>query len=770
MLFLFTTPVHGGSLPDDYDCRQESGQLGIEDVFGPGNVTGISGNGSLTTGFGYAGELTLLRWPSPSYFDQVHYLTPFLKKACKTRKRPRNGAMRNMGSFAGLYLEQDDGPGEMHWFRDEDWTHTQGYLSPDSPVMVTESVHPGLGIRVAALNYVVPGRDVLVRHYEVIFEPDAAFLEARLFYYENMEVITRKIPYVPILDSALEATGDFAVLYHAGSDALIHFRPQHPKRALVPKPGTPQEDVDTWIEELDMLFPFDPQRKATPVYIALGADFSGAAETGSSDSHQCGLQARIRPPERLKTGAFWDALDGGLSGNSSMAGNVDAALMKTLDPGLGHASFTVYISAGSSATDAFSNLAWARERGQEALMEEANAFWGAWIGTASLPDTSDPEILAVCKRTLISVRQGFDPGTGAFVASVTTQPPYSVNWPRDGVYFAHVMDVAGFPGIAEKNYRFYTRVQRDCKDPESPRYDRFCKKERRYRRKYGWHLDGTYDMCYYADGVPGGPIFYEIDNAGFSSWGIMEHASFLGAEERNHYLCGDASKPVDLGVYPALRKTGDSLAACITPGDTSGLQCAAIEDDTIFLEQTLNGAMAVYLALDAAIRAGTLCGESPAKLEAWQARKQELSEAVETHFWDPVEGHYMGTGPGSYLIWPARYPLEGERLESHCQYLFSEVKKHLNKEERFTAYVAKAVLALAYLGWDTGDPDFNLGWAVEVLLKEVPTPLGHYGEGFVTVDLDNDGELEFSNRVAIPHLWEASLAYLSAMAYFGSVD
>ena len=763
-------PAWAGSLPADYDCGQEAGLQGIEDVYGPGNVTGISGNGSLTVGFGYAGELTLFRWPSPSYFDQVRYLTPFLTNACETRKLPRNGAGENMGSFAGIYLKGREGFGKVYWFRDEAWFHAQHYQSPESPVLVTESKNPEQGLLVNTLNFVVPGRDVLVRHYEMVFDPDTSIEEAKLFYYENMEIITEKIPYLPILDSALETTGDFGVLYHAGHDALIHFRPQDPRISLVPKPGTPQEDVDAWINNLDNLFPHDPERPEVPVFIVLGGDFSGLGGSRFSDGHQCGLQDKNRPPPRLKLGAFHDCLDGELVGNSAIAGNVDAALMKTMDPGAGNASFTVYLAAAGTAADAFLQLGRAREKGWQALMEETNNFWKRWIQKARMPRTSDPEILAVCKRTLVSIRQGWYAPTGAFVASVTTQPPYSVNWTRDGVYFAHVMDVAGFPEIAEKNLRFYTQVQRNCKDPESPCYDMFCEMEEFFQRLFGWHLDGTYDMSYYADGTPGAPIFYEIDNAGFASWGIWEHASFLGPEEKRCYLCGDPSVSGDSGVYPALKKTGDALALCITPGDTSGLQCSAIEDDTIIPEQSLNGAMAVNLALDAAIGAGEICGESPEKLESWINRKQDLMEAVEAHFWVSEKGHYDGVGPGSYLLWPARYPVEEEKFESHARYLFSEIKKHLNKETRVTVYIAKAVLALAHHGWDTGDPDFNLGWAIDVFLKDVPTPTRHYGEAFLTTDIDGDGQLEFSNRVAIPHLWEASLAYLSAMAYFGASE
>jgi hypothetical protein len=56
---------------------------------------------------------------------------------------------------------------------------------------------------------------------------------------------------------------------------------------------------------------------------------------------------------------------------------------------------------------------------------------------------------------------------------------------------------------------------------------------------------------------------------------------------------------------------------------------------------------------------------------------------------------------------------------------------------------------------------------LDLLVKEVAIPgTDHFGEAYVYEDLDGDGEKEHENRVAIPHVWEAALIYLSLMAAY----
>ena len=46
-----------------------------ESMFGPTNINGVAGNGRLAAGFSRQGELTVLRWPTPSNYDHMSYLT-----------------------------------------------------------------------------------------------------------------------------------------------------------------------------------------------------------------------------------------------------------------------------------------------------------------------------------------------------------------------------------------------------------------------------------------------------------------------------------------------------------------------------------------------------------------------------------------------------------------------------------------------------------------------------------------------------------------------
>jgi len=354
------------------------------------------------------------------------------------------------------------------------------------------------------------------------------------------------------------------------------------------------------------------------------------------------------------------------------------------------------------------------------------------------------------------------------VASITTQPPYNVNWPRDGVYFSYMADVAGFPEMAEANMRFYAQVQRDCRDRSAPNYDLFCAMEPLYRLQHGWHLDGTFDMAYYADGVHGGPIFFEIDNSGLAAWMMWEHYRFLDPEAGYQYLCGDGPEGEEQ-IYQAIRRTADSLGRCRTPGDESGLQCYAFEDDNIELRRTLTGAISVYMALSSAIQAGTVCGEAQEVIDRWIDRLEELSCAIDAHFWDGEAGRYRHGHAGTYLLWPANYPLEADRLDSQCRYLFETMVPTLTKEAQGSSYAPKVTLALAKRGWDTGEPGRDLDWAIRIFNRELPArETRHYGEGVVIADFDGDGTKEYDNRVAIPHLWEATLNYLSAVAYYGA--
>ena len=61
----------------------------IEHIFGATNVNAICGHGRISVGVSADGDVTVLTWPSPSYSDQLGYVS---SNAYDARSRPRLGA------------------------------------------------------------------------------------------------------------------------------------------------------------------------------------------------------------------------------------------------------------------------------------------------------------------------------------------------------------------------------------------------------------------------------------------------------------------------------------------------------------------------------------------------------------------------------------------------------------------------------------------------------------------------------------------------------
>src|SRR5438094_2083663 len=148
---------------------------------GATNVNGALGNGSLTAAFSRCGELTVLKWPGPSYYTQLAYLSD---NAANARTLPHLGALDGMGAFPGLYYETASGPG-FTWLRDDAWTHAQRYSADDSDVLVTDMTNPALGLAVTAWNFVLPDANVLVNQYIVMRDPTTPVRRATLVFYTN---------------------------------------------------------------------------------------------------------------------------------------------------------------------------------------------------------------------------------------------------------------------------------------------------------------------------------------------------------------------------------------------------------------------------------------------------------------------------------------------------------------------------------------------------------------------------------------------------------
>src|SRR5262249_46100125 len=190
--------------------------------FGATNVNAALGSGRLTAAFSRCGELTVLKWPGPSYHNQLDYLS---SNAPDARTLPHFGALDTQGAFAGIAYRLRNGRRGFTWLRDDGWHHAQRYSADTSDVLVDEAVHAELGLHVTAWHFVLPDRNVLVDHYEVRRERGSRVRNATLISYSNLAPSLARLPYFNVADWALDFQNDFAAAYDSRERAVVHFLP-----------------------------------------------------------------------------------------------------------------------------------------------------------------------------------------------------------------------------------------------------------------------------------------------------------------------------------------------------------------------------------------------------------------------------------------------------------------------------------------------------------------------------------------------------------------
>jgi glucoamylase len=794
--------------PPQLDALPEASN-GIELGLGTTNSNAAIGSGRLTATLSRCGELTALKWPGPSYDDQLHYLT---SNAPDARLLPHQGALDTMGAFAGLAYETRHGGAGFTWLRDPGWTHAQRYTSSTSDVVRTESRNAELGLEVVTLAFVLPDRDVLVEDLEVRLLPGSPVRRARALFYQNFAPVQTRLPYFPVTDTGFDFKDDYEAVYDAGRDALLHFAPSRRTSfgaigaILADFPATPEalaEAVSGAVAGLD-----EPG-----VYLALGLrGGADGSQVGFDDAPICPHQSAIAeralqnlgfPPEfqavaRLlfvcdvvstnpdgplagcferqgwtyrAESAYRDAEDGVLSGSPLAACETNSALSKELVFDHRRAHATLYLAAAGTRDEAFALLDAARAPGTSPDEQRAatEAWWADFLAPARLPATDDPDVLRFSRRALASLRTATDAATGAIVASVVTQPPYGLDWPRDGAFLDYALDLAGYPEWVTRHAQFYVRVQRQRYEPWSVAFPFSCPTDPAARSYPDCVPPGSFEMNYYADpdaAVPGGPISFEIDGAGLALWGLWEHAGFLADPiERSGYLAD---------ICPALALGVTQLAACRDP--ETGLPCPANEDDNLPLTQNLQGAETVLLALHAGLEAADACG-FPAKLPArWHRRAAELEAAILAHFLvaEPVP-HFEGPRR-AWIVWPARLrPYDDPLMRSHAEWNAERsLGPLLARQAPLAGYNSEDLIALAQLLRGVGDEAglAALREPVRFLVHELTTPgTGHMAEFALRVDRDLDGDGDAPDYLPtndVPHVWQQAYLYTAAMLVFGS--
>jgi hypothetical protein len=699
----------------------------FEYLLGATDINAAIGNGGATAAFSSQGELTVLRWPSPSYYQHVDFVTALGRDA---RTQPHFGARDNQGSFAGVYVE----PGGFAWARDAGWTAKQQYAADDSNQVLTTLHNAALRVTVTYTDAVPDGLDVLVRRVAVTPDPGFTPTALRLVYFENFSPTVEKTDFLPNDQTSLIGQRDYALGMSGALGALVHFSITDRPDARVAALGAAKSrsDVDAFLGGLG--------DADAGMYLILAGD-------RMPDGYHCGYDADM-PPAGAPVDAYRSAADtkGALGGSPAALAHADGALSWNLPTAGG--AVDVFIAMGATYAAAASALAQAKSRGGDRIRADDRAFWTAWLSTAELPTTDDPDRLRLAQRALLALAVGRDRKTGSIVASVSSQPPYNLDWPRDSSFIDYALDVAGYHDWVGQHRHFFTTAQRKHNDEQA--------------FEGGDTFAGSFANDYYADGAPGGPIPLEIDEVGLTLWSWYEHAKWIDEPARHMYLDD---------VYPSLKLAADLLTRCVDA--PTRLQCKENEDDSFEPSVTLHGAMPVRLGLASAVRAAKYLGNLD-DARRWKHRLDELDAAIERNFGDPALGYVGGDttlgdvgaiGPVAWTIWPAEFhPYSDPRIALTAKQVADDFAPFFEMKDRSGSYFGKGLASLVRYYDAVGDAEgaARVRRWIDYLVKVVPTNTGHYGESFAY-----NGDGTYTNVVSIPHLWEGTLTYLSLMAAYG---
>ncbi|HEX2058631.1 MAG TPA: hypothetical protein VHI71_09695 [Actinomycetota bacterium] len=678
---------------------------GEPEDFGPTDISATTGNQSLSAGLNAKATITVLKWPSPSFYDQVKYRTT-------DRSEARLGALPNEGSLLGLAWRMGNArKWSFEWLRQ--WPATQRWADNDGDVVVTAYRRGSLGLRVTVRDVVAHDEDVLYRDVSVSRTAKSRVRSVRVVGFANFNPVFSKTAQAPHQDWCTEEDNDSGASYERQPDAVVHARS-----------GTDESTT-------------------SPSAVALTMGFDGRSEGHSigADTYE-GAEG---------TSAYDDAKDGKLSGTSEAPGQADAALLDQLSLGSRRtASTTLLIAAAVTPEESLAVLERARDRSARAASTAKARWWKTWLRGAALPKGAPRAVVAVAKRSLIAMRQATDPATrgsepgGLTVASIATQPPLGLDWVRNGAYVNRALHEAGHREMVERHDVRYADLQATATDPP---------------RGGAATPSGNWAQNYYADGVVGGPVPYEIDQTGLGIWTLWDHFAQTGDRP---YLTQREE------VYEAIQRAAQYLTdICRDPA--SGLQCAAPERDNPSPTQTLVGAEAVWLGLGAAANAAAELGTttSQANAERWSARQEELGDAMRDRFFDEDCGCYT-TDPyaGGTLLWPVGSLRYGSNpANAQAEVNFRYVSRALRGRRDIGGDETAALLGNAF-AWARSPRDLKRVQRGLTWVAQVPTTDGTYllGEGWVK-------RRGYVTTVSgQPHVPTHAMFYLAALKAYGKAD
>ncbi|HVM35563.1 MAG TPA: hypothetical protein VM784_09480 [Actinomycetota bacterium] len=661
------------------------------ETFGPTDISGVSGNRRLTVAVNPDATVTVLKWPSASFYDQIKYRT-------FDRSEPRFGALANEGAFLGLaWRSNKEHEWRFDWLRE--WPSKQRFASPARDEIVTRFENRTVGITVVVRDVVAANVDAFVRNIHIMRTATSKARRVRIVSFANFNPVYSKTPQAPFSDWCTEERNDGGGEYRRKDDAIVHAR----------------SGVD------------ESTGERSRVAVAMGFDGRSTAHHVGADTYETGASG---------ASAYDDASDGDLSGGDAAPGQADAAIASDIDlRSRRSGTRTAVIAAGRAPRNAVAALEVVRKRPAIAVRRAKISWWTRWLAGASLPRQAPKKVRRIAVRSLITIRQNAA-SSGLIVTSVATQPPYGLDWVRHGAYINRALHEAGHPGMVARHNRRYAQLLATA-----------------FSKPRGGEATppGNWAQNYYADGVVGGPVPYEIDATGFGIWTLWDH--YRRTNNRDYLF----------DVYPAINRAAVHLLECKDP--ITNLHCPAPEEGSQTPQQTLAGAQAAFLGLDSAVKAARAKGDAPAleNAERWEARRDELRAAIDGHFFDDGCSCYTTDYQiGGTLLWPVSLlDDDAERADAQARVNYEPIAAMITGERDGGGYEARALLGNARV-WRTGSSRHKLADALRWIAR-VPTTdeTGLLGEAWRRVD---GRVLTLS---AQPHAWSHALFYLAALDTYG---
>lgn len=709
-----------------------------ESMGGGTNAIGALGNGRLTVGISPWSEVIYFRWPTPSYYDHLRYLTQahgligtFFLKDVRWGKNARSLDWRRygrpyevypgLGARGGIFFQQ----GILNWFGDETWTSSRQYYPEGGPILCTQLLQKSIQVKVC--QWVDWHSDLLVQEYQM----KAPFAE-KFFYYGTFAPSKKLDPNFGVPDSKKNG---FAAIYLPAQSMILYFQPKE----MVKSRLSPYLHTSITPEQIDDLYPE-------------GGTYIGLSSLTPPDGVQIGADRRGRSRSKnAPLGASENAREGKFNGSNGFMGPVDAGLEFKLNGE--EAKVTIMTAIADTAAGCVKIVREAQTQGLDILKAKTIEYWMDVANKVSLSSQATPAERRVARRSIINLFLGRDRNSGAIVASPSRQPAYHFDWPRDGAFYDLALDLAGFSEIVSQHLDFYRRTQQ----------------KNRFAGKFVWLLGlklpfysprGHWYANLYTDGQVGNISIlpYEIDETSLVIWDLWRHEQFIPEGERPAY---------QKQFLEVLELAANAIDSSVNK--RKGWIRRSFEDDNFIPAATLHGAAAVLTGLASAIDAGQRWGTDPTQLERWRTSAVALRNGILRRVENEPLTEKSGWRGIQWSLFPAPlFESYNDRLaKPFIRELTKEVQEKVERKRLGYGYLAEQVFILNLVA--TKHPDLRplLALAAKEITNTIPIPGSDcYGEVTLWIKLPGQPHLIPQQRTSIPHLWTGVCAYLTVESFY----